>query len=138
MKYRYTSFFPSDRTFKWVKRPIIQIEVFGPRDSKTFVALVDSGADNCLFNAEVADVLGIDLSDAKRRNLTGITGTMEGYYLDEIKIKVDGMDKPVEIPVCFIKSPTVGLLLGQEGFFDRYRIKFEKDHDTFEIIPTKN
>jgi len=41
----------------------------------------------------------------------------------------------VEIPICFVESPTVSLLLGQEGFFDKYRIKFEKDHDTFEIIP---
>ena len=27
----------------------------------------------------------------------------------------------------------VPVLLGQEGFFDRYRIEFEQDHDTFKI-----
>jgi hypothetical protein len=31
----------------------------------------------------------------------------------------------------------VGLLLGQEGFFDKYRIRFEKDYDNFEVIPVK-
>jgi hypothetical protein len=45
MKYRYTSFFPPDKTLKFVKKPIISIEVFGPRDSQKFDALIDSGAE---------------------------------------------------------------------------------------------
>jgi len=133
MKYRYTSFFPPDKTLKWIKKSIVLIEVFGPKDSKNFYALVDSGADCSLFNIQVAEVLGIDLSNARLVKLTGISGQIDGYRLEKIKVKVDGLNESVEIPVCFIKSPTVSLLLGQEGFFDKYRIKFEKDHDTFEI-----
>jgi hypothetical protein len=30
-------------------------------------------------------------------------------------------------------GPSVNILLGQEDFFERYRIKFEKDHDVFEV-----
>ena len=137
MKYRYTSFFPPEKTLKWVKRPLIRIEVFGPKEKRVFDALVDSGADCSLFNLEIAELLEIDLSKAKERKFTGISGTVTGYYLPEVEIKVDGVDRPIKIPVCFLQSPTVGLLLGEEGFFDSYRIKFEKDHDTFEIIPAK-
>ncbi len=137
MKYRYTSFFPPDRTLKFIKKSIVSIEVFGPKDSKNFDALVDSGADCSLFNIQVAEVLGIDLSNARPARFTGISGQIDGYRLEKIKIKVDGLNKSVEIPVCFIKSPTVSLLLGQEGFFDQYRIRFEKDHDTFEITTVK-
>ena len=82
-------------------------------------------------------MLGIDLSNARSARFTGISGQIDGYRLEKIKIKVDGLNESVEIPVCFIKSPTVSLLLGQEGFFDQYRIRFEKDHDTFEITPVK-
>ena len=137
MKYSYTSFFPPDRTLKWIKKPIISIEVFGPKNSIKFAALVDSGADCSLFNIQVAEALNIDLSNAKPARFTGISGQIDGYRIEKVKIKVDGIDNLVEIPVCFVKSPTVGLLLGQEGFFDQYRIKFEKDHDTFEINPVK-
>jgi len=137
MKYRYTSFFPPDRTLKFIKKSIVSIEVFGPKDSKNFDALVDSGADCSLFNIQVAEVFGIDLSNARPARFTGISGQIDGYRLEKIKIKVDGLNELVEIPVCFIKSPTVSLLLGQEGFFDQYRIRFEKDHDTFEIAPVK-
>jgi hypothetical protein len=67
----------------------------------------------------------------------GITGNVDGYRVDKAKIKVDGFSEAVEIPACFVDSPSVGVLLGQEGFFDRHRIKFEKDHDTFEINSIK-
>jgi hypothetical protein len=138
MKYRYTSFFPPEKTLKWVKRPLIKTEIFGPKESRTFDALIDSGADCSLFNVEIAELLEIDLSRAKQRKFTGISGTLTGYYLPEVEIKVDGMERSIKIPVCFVQSPTVGLLLGEEGFFDSYRIKFEKDHDTFEITSVKS
>jgi hypothetical protein len=77
----------------------------------------------------------MDLSNAKAVRFTGISGQIDGFRLEKVKIRVDGLNESIEIPVCFVDSPTVGLLLGQEGFFDQYRIRFEKDHDTFEIIP---
>lgn len=135
MKYKYTSFYPPDKSLKFIKKPIVSIEVFGPKDSKKFDALLDSGADSSLFNIQVAEILGISLSNAKPAKFTGISGHINGYRLDKIKVKLENMTKTIEIPVCFIDSPTVTLLLGQEGFFDNHRIKFEKDHDAFEITP---
>jgi hypothetical protein len=137
MKYRYTSFFPPDSTLKWIKRPMVQIEVSGPQNTKKFNALIDSGADYCLFNTEVAELVGLDLSKAKTRRLTGIGSIIEGFYLNDVEMRLEGIEKTIKIPVCFVKTPNVGLLLGQEGFFDKFRIRFEKDHDTFEIIPIK-
>jgi len=136
MKYRYTSFFPPDNSLKWVKKPIVSIEIFGPSGRQTFDALIDSGADCSLFNIQIAQALGLDLSVARRIRMTGISGGVEGYRLEDIEIKIEGIGKTIKIPVCFADSPSIGTLLGQEGFFDQYRIKFEKDHDSFEITPT--
>lgn len=137
MKYRYTSFFPPESTVKWIKRPIVQIEVLGPAGRRAFDALIDSGADVSLFNAQVAELLGLDLSKAKVRNFLGISGGIEARTLENVEIQIEGIDTPVTIPVSFVQSDSVGLLLGQEGFFDTFRIKFEKDHNTFEIVPIK-
>ncbi len=137
MKYKYTSFYPPDRSCKWIKRPMISVDIFGTKESKKFDALLDSGADYSMFNVEIAELLGIDLSDAKSAKFTGISGHINGFRIEKVKIKVDGIAEQVEIPVCFVDSPTVSLLLGQAGFFDLHRIKFEKDHDTFEIISVK-
>lgn len=73
----------------------------------------------------------------KTVKFTGISGNVNGHRIEKVKIKIDGFSESIQIPACFVDSPTVGLLLGQEGFFDLHRIKFEKDHDTFEINSVK-
>jgi len=118
MKYRYTSFFPPEKNLKWIKRPMVEIEIFGPQGSKKFMALVDSGADYSLFNIQVAQLLGFDLSKAKPRSFIGIIGNISAHMLDNIEIKVEGVEKSAKIPVSFVESETVGLILGEEGFFD--------------------
>lgn len=53
-----------------------------------------------------------------------------------MEVGVEHISGRRRIPVGFIDSQSVDILLGQEGFFDEFRIKFEKDHDTFEVVPT--
>jgi hypothetical protein len=43
---------------------------------------------------------------------------------------------PVTIPIMFWERQPISLI-GQIGFFDQHRIKFERDHDTFEITPVR-
>jgi len=140
MKYKYSSAIPADPNKTWVKRPILQIEIFGPKESKKFYALIDSGADCSLFNIQVARVLGFDLSKAKKSSVVGIESAepIFTYLFENVETKIEGFDKKIKIPVNFIDSESVSLLLGEEGFFDQCRIKFEKDHDAFEINPVKN
>ena len=114
---------------------MVLVKIFGKKEGIEFNALLDSGADCSIINIQIAQALEIDLSSAKQNRFTGISGDINGYRLEKVKIKVDGISKIIEIPVSFVDSPSVGLLLGQEGFFDNHRIKFEKDHDTFEITP---
>ena len=56
--------------------------------------------------------------------------------MTDLEIQVKDLGK-VKIPVGFIDSRSVIGLLGQAGFFDSHRIKFERDHNSFEIIPVK-
>ncbi|MEK9174927.1 MAG: hypothetical protein AAB725_03075 [Patescibacteria group bacterium] len=132
MKYDYTTYLPAENG-KFIKRSMIEIEIYGPNGAHKQLALVDSGADKSLFHIEIAKVLGISLSQGKKYVVTGITGQSE-EILTEVEIKPKHLGS-IKIPVGFIDSPYVGVLLGQEGFFDKHRIKFEKDHNVFEISP---
>lgn len=136
MKYPYLGESPLNTQRKTIKRPVVMVEFFGKKGSKKLLALVDSGADISLLNIGVAELLGIDLSKAVRGRTIGISGGQE-TWLSTIEIQVENQEERITIPVQFIDSPHVDALLGQEGFFDHYRIKFEKDHDTFEITPAK-
>jgi hypothetical protein len=55
-------------------------------------------------------------------------------FVGALDIRVERQAETFPAAVVFIDTE-IPVLLGQEAFFDRYRIKFEKDHDTFEITP---
>ena len=58
---------------------------------------------------------------------------IEGF-IGELTFRTKDQTETFTAPVVFIDTD-IPVLLGREGFFDRYRIKFEQDHDTFEITP---
>ncbi len=76
MKYEYTSFIDEKNPNSALKRkPLVDLELFGPTDSiSVSMALVDSGADYCLFNIEYAKQIGIHLENCFRMDFTGISG----------------------------------------------------------------
>lgn len=137
MKYKYSGDFSSSGK-KMIKRPVVEVELYNGDKSIKGLALIDSGADKSLFNIEYAKEIGIELAGARKENFIGIGGREITCHIVEIEIKIEHIDKRCRIEVGFIESETVSMLLGQEGFFDQHRIKFEKDHDAFEIISAKN
>lgn len=136
MKYQYLTVLNSDPNGKHFRRPVVDVEIFGPERRISTFALLDSGADNCLFHLEYAKAIGIDLNKCKKSATIGVEGSKMEIYLTEIEIKIKGLEK-IKVPVGFIKSNSVNGLLGQIGFFDLNRIKFERDHGIFEINPVK-
>lgn len=136
MKYQYLTVLNNDPNGKHFRRPVVDVEIFGPKSSISTFALLDSGADNCLFHLEYAKEIGVDLDKCKKSATMGVEGGKMEIYLTEIEIKIKGLEK-IKVPVGFIKSNSVNGLLGQIGFFDLNRIKFERDYGIFEINPVK-
>ena len=134
MKYQYTTISETyDTKGKYTRRPLLQLELLEKGKSVTVYGLIDSGADLTLINIEYASSLGIPLHKNNTKEFIGIGGRPIVCYLHTISIRPEHFTTPVKIPVAFIESNAVDVLLGQEGFFDLYRIKFEKDHGVFEI-----
>ena len=87
-----------------------------------------------MMNRGFAEPLGITLDPKRTTHFKGISGPSVSTLIAEVTLRVQHFDRAITIPVAFIDSENVGILLGQEGFFDHYRIKFEKDHDAFEVL----
>jgi hypothetical protein len=135
MKYRYTVVAGAvDTAGRYTKRPIVEIEISHGGPSRKFLALIDSGADQITMPAAIADALGIDRAACPRRSMMGITMQRIDGFVAPIEIRVQHQAQAFTAPTVFIDTD-IPVLLGQEAFFDRYRVKFEKDHDTFEISP---
>jgi hypothetical protein len=127
----------SDPNKRWVARPIIPVTLFGPKGEVHVYALLDSGADRCLFNLEIANEIGVDLRTGEKEKGFGIEGHGIDIFVHKIRLQVKDIDKKIEVSAGFSDAPGIVPILGQEGFFDNFRIKFEKDHDSVEITPIK-
>lgn len=86
-----------------------------------------------MMNIEYAKLLGIDLSKAEKKEFLGIGDHRVTTYISSVTMKVKHFELPIITPVAFSDSPSVDILLGQEDFFEAFKIKFEKDNDTFDL-----
>ena len=67
-------------------RPVVPIRVKSKDLNVRYEVLVDSGADFCLFHAEIAEYLGIDLKKCKKGLVTGVGGKTSEYFLHTVSI----------------------------------------------------
>jgi hypothetical protein len=136
MKYQYSAVVGQlNIDGRTTKRPVVEVELTRGNYHRTFLALIDSGADQILMPAAIADGLGIDRNRCPHRSSMGITMDSIDGFVAELSIRLQHQE-PFTAPVVFIDTE-VPILLGREGFFDQHRIKFEQDHDTFEITQRK-
>ena len=122
MKFKY-------KKYGDVLRPVIPIRILYPDKevSLGYEVLVDSGADICIFHAEIGEALGINVKEGKPREVFGIGGKSSVYYLHKVKILVGGWSYEIEagfMPSIAGRFGQYGVV-GQKGFFENFIVKFD-------------
>lgn len=129
-----------------LKRPIVAL-LLEHGDHRVIVyAVVDSGADVCVFPASVARDLQIDVPNDKASAFSGSGETTQIAYFEQVQATILPMDapniEPDQQPLTFplyagfcdtLEHIGMGLL-GQEGFFSRYTVIFFNSESYFETI----
>jgi hypothetical protein len=116
-------------------RPFMPLTLRYNNRSVIIKALVDSGADFCMFDGELLNLLApdIDMETLEKINLSGISGEAPGYVA-HIEIGVDNTFIPVPAVFSFKFSPDeFGGLAGQLGFFDAFKIQFDRAEKQFHL-----
>jgi hypothetical protein len=120
-----------------IERPIIPIIVRNPvtQQSVRYLALVDSGADRCIFAGEIGELIGLDVTAGAEHTVSGvIAGQTRPYYLHDVEIEVGGWRRPAAVGFMPDLAPNGHGLLGQVGFFDLFSfVKFERPKGTIEL-----
>ena len=126
-----------------ITRPVLPITLQNLRTSQPskigYEALVDSGSDRCIFPADLADLLDIDLrASTKILYVAGVVaGERRPIYLYPIEIEVGGRGGPMlEVLAGFMPdfSKSGHGLLGRNGFFDQFSfVKFKNLANVIEI-----
>lgn len=126
MKFEYKKIAPD------TLRPIIPIEVGRDGFFVKYEVLVDSGADMCLFDTGIAELLNINFKKSEKRKVVGITGIPEDYFVHTITIKVGGW--PFKIEAGFLPNSQYNYgVVGQKGFFDIFVVKFDLLKEEIEL-----
>lgn len=116
-----------------ISRPIIPIRL---RYQKIFVileAIIDSGADWCIFDAGLLDILELPLG-SQTKFLGAGKEPLQGFK-SKVNLTIAGKDFKTEV----LFSPDLGRhsygILGQKGFFDNFKVCFDKSKHQIEIEP---
>ena len=128
-EYKYTCQISDEGTFA-CDMPFIPVKLYYGKRSIRVQALIDSGCTTTHIHTDIARVLGIDLSVAKEKNSGGITGSAIGRHM-RLQIEIEGHGESFESPAAFLGTLPVPMLLGQNNFFDKFNVRFEKPKASF-------
>ncbi len=106
-------------------RPIVDATLIGPTGSKIVTALLDTGADDTVISDQVAQSIGVDLSNAPRHTMTGVGSAPYVISYAPITLRLtDGNEyREWMALVGFTSASMAHTLLGFAGclqFFDAF------------------
>jgi len=137
MKFEYFKFplsKPSTLFGNAVLKPIIPIGISFNDRSLRYVALIDSGADFCIFDAEIGEYLGIDVRSGAKELFGGIQekGSAEAF-LHQVAINIGGWNYQTTVGLSYDIAKYGFGILGQKGFFDIFVVKFDLLKEEIEL-----
>ena len=137
MKFQYSQFSVSGS--RMVYRPMLEIVL---KANKRFIythAVIDSGADCCIYPKDLADDLGITLDPKNKEEFFGAGGKKFVVFPSPVKIehliRKNGFRSIVwqNSKVYFANNHNIALL-GMSGFLDKFRVVLNGCDKEFEIF----
>jgi hypothetical protein len=115
--------------------PIVSVRLACKGKNQKVWAIIDSGADVSVFNADIASLLGIAPNTGSPYPLSGLVGGSIDAWLHPVELTL-GEFSSVAINVAFTNtSMPEASVLGQRGFFDNFQIRFQRYKNQIEIYP---
>jgi len=137
MKIRYLKLPDSHSPGSYSWYPLLQVCMRYGRKGRVFHALVDSGAIDCVFPESLGRLLGIEVTSGKPKTYYGIAKQAAPGFMHTVDLQVTGLDQWITLEVGFV-SADINPLLGQNGFFEKYQIIFERFRHQFEVNTREN
>ena len=128
MKFRYHKLLLDRRSPLFghsILKPVIPLKISVNGKELEYAALIDSGADFCIFDAEIGEYLGLKIREGTRINFGGIQeiGGADAF-LHEINLNIGGQNYKTIIGFSYDVAKHGFGILGQKGFFDIFKVSF--------------
>lgn len=111
-----------------ILKPVVEVVILGPRKASVH-ALIDSGADFCIFDDRVTEYVGVEFEPQLHRNATGIGGTLRarGAWVDLMVAR-----RRLRMPIFFAPNLPINLL-GRDDFFRIFHVCFDERAHELEL-----
>jgi hypothetical protein len=138
MRYKYQKYRSKEDPTLVLLRPVISVRLRYKDTLVHVLALIDSGADCCYFHESIGRILGIDVRSGREDTVKSLSSQPIPVYVHTVQLILQ--DEPtIDLEVGFIESDLLadGGLLGQQGFFDEFDVRFQRWQDSIDITRKK-
>jgi len=106
-------------------RPLIPVTLAVGGKSARLLVLIDSGADNTIFNMQVAAMLGLRLGNAPTDSFCGTSGHEQIARYRRLAVRIGVVSYQAMVGFAELPIDVAGIL-GQDGFFDRFAVTLDQ------------
>lgn len=124
----------SNRKTHSTYRPLIPVEISSGGQKLLTYGLIDSGADVCLFGADLCQRLELNLKKGKKQVLRGIGKGTVVFYLHFLTLHIGKSAVKTEIGFSDNVKHIPFSILGQKGFFENFLVAFNYPKKWVEVI----
>lgn len=120
---------------RYVLRPIIPIKLTIQPRRVGYAALLDSGADFCIFHADVGEALGLNVRSGERQYFSGVqaVGKAEAF-IHPVRLTVGELEYRAEVLFSYDINKAGFGVFGHIGFFDHFTITFDLAKEQIELV----
>jgi hypothetical protein len=122
-KFPLTKIDPVSRlNYAW--RPALKVILwYSHKHTVPLIAILDTGADHCIFDAQIGQQLGVPVTRGDQVDISGIGGGPIVGFMHTLSISVAGCN--YKSPIVFAYNIPATGILGQTGFFDHFVARFD-------------
>lgn len=133
MNIRYRKLRDDTRPDGYFLYPLLRVFVRHGTNMTRYLALLDTGATDCIFPASSgARDLGIDVRKGRPLPFKGIAAQEAQGFLHRVQLQVEGFTHWIDVEAAFVEQEEMPII-GQSGFFDNYQVVFERFRGHFEV-----
>jgi predicted aspartyl protease len=118
----------------------VTVDVIGPAATETIQALVDTGSDETVFPASLADTIGVRLDHSSAGKAAAVGGHAVELVPGSVILQIarSGQEFRWETKVSFLATQNLEeevALLGYAGFLEFFRATFDSEKHELELTP---
>lgn len=115
--------------------PIVEINLKNKDKKQPYLCLIDSGAEYCLFDAEIGESVGLDIKRGAEIETKGVNENAPlKSYVHPVVYELRGVEYSAEIAFTYGLSTPYGIL-GRYGFFDYFLVTIDEKKEEVELLP---